>query len=170
MRRIGMFGVFGQIGGRIGGLPHGRGGCPLGRNTSSTSAQFCQIVGASLPMVPPEAGEFSARKVSQELKSNACWRLGRSNGGTAVTVHGSPLVRRPGVIGASGLVTLQFVTGGSIGGAGVGAGVFFACGPPATGANNPKAHTKIKAGENRLFTVQSLLPLGTAGGAARRCL
>src|SRR5437660_1737111 len=92
--------TLGQIEGRMGGLPQGGGAAPFGRKTSSTSFQLSQMVDASLPIVPPLAGEFSAMKVSQELKSNACCRLGRSNGGTASRAQGRPLVSSAGVMDA----------------------------------------------------------------------
>src|SRR6266567_2219347 len=151
MRRIGILTPLGQTAGRIGGLPQGRGGCPWGRKTSSTSAQFCQTVGASLPITPPEAGAFRERKVSHELKSKACCRLSKSNGGTAVSVHGRPLASKVELIGALGGVMLQLFTTGLIGG-GVGFGIGLGCvctgpapvgaagccfcRPPSTGTNN----------------------------------
>src|SRR5215467_11070508 len=84
IRRMGVLrALVGQIFGRIGGAPQAGGVAPFGRKTSSTSFQLSHTVGASGPIVPPAAGEFSAIKVSQELKSKACCKLGRSNGATA---------------------------------------------------------------------------------------
>src|SRR5579872_1269546 len=115
IRRMGRFSPLGQMGGGESGVPQGGGACPPGRNTSSTSIHFCHIVGASLPIAPPEAGELRAIKVSQELKSKACCRFSRLNGGTASTMQGRPLVSRLLVIGVLGGVMLQLSTTGLMG-------------------------------------------------------